>query len=69
MKYAITNAKAIGKQYRPPTLPARAVYEAKLPLAQDDFEYYVSAETAGGNQLIWPATAPQLNQTVVTSQP
>ncbi|MBM3861182.1 MAG: hypothetical protein FJ395_16260 [Verrucomicrobia bacterium] len=40
---------------------ARAVYEVKLPVAQDDFEYYVTA----GKNLVWPATAPSLNQTVV----
>ena len=46
----------------PATHIARAVFEAKLPAAQDDFEYYI---TAGGN-LVWPATAPSMNQTVVT---
>lgn len=40
---------------------ARAVFEAKLPAAQADFEYYITT----GKNLIWPATAPQLNQTVV----
>jgi hypothetical protein len=40
---------------------ARAVYEATLPAAQDDFEYYITA----GKNLVWPAAAPQLNQTVV----
>ena len=39
----------------------RAVWSATLPAAQEDFEYYL---TAGGN-LVWPATAPGLNQTVV----
>jgi hypothetical protein len=32
---------------------------------QSDVEYYVAGETAGGKKLIWPATAPELNQTVV----
>jgi hypothetical protein len=45
----------------PATHLARAVYEAKLPAAQDDFEYYITA----GKNLVWPATAPQMNQTVV----
>ena len=45
---------------------ARAVYEARLPAAEDDFEYYVSAATAGGKTVLWPAAAPRLNQTVVT---
>ncbi len=39
----------------------RGVYEANLPIAHEDFEYYVSA----GENLAWPATAPDLNQTVV----
>ena len=44
---------------------ARAVYEATLPPAQDDFEYHITAETAAGQTLFWPATAPDLNQSVV----
>ena len=54
------------------TIPAthlgRAVYEAKLPPPQDDFEYHITAETAGGQQLVWPATAPSVNQTVVVTE-
>ncbi|MCX6877945.1 MAG: malectin domain-containing carbohydrate-binding protein [Verrucomicrobia bacterium] len=44
---------------------ARAVHEATLPPAQDDFEYHITAETAAGQTLVWPATAPDLNQSVV----
>lgn len=44
---------------------ARATYRAALPPAGDDFEYYFEGETAAGGKLVWPATAPQLNQTVV----
>ena len=47
---------------------ARAVYQAKLPAARDDFEYYIEASLAGGEKLRWPATAPQLNQTVVATE-
>jgi hypothetical protein len=54
------------------TLPsrhlARAMYEATLPPAQDDLEYYITAETADGQSLVWPATAPSANQTVVTTE-
>lgn len=39
----------------------RAVYRATLPAARHDFEYYV----LDGRRLVWPATAPFLNQTVV----
>ena len=45
----------------------RAVYRAELPAAQDDLEYRVEAETSGGAKLAWPATAPQINQTVVVT--
>lgn len=48
----------------PATHVARAVYEAKLPAAQDDFEYYITAS----RDLVWPATAPQMNQTVVVAK-
>jgi len=44
----------------------RSVYEANLPGTQEDFEYYVTAETAKGGKLVWPCTAPELNQTVIT---
>jgi hypothetical protein len=46
---------------------ARAVYEAKLPVTTEDFEYYISAETSAGDHLVWPATAPEMNQTVVVA--
>ena len=50
------------------TIPAlhlgRAVYQAKLPPAQEDFEYYLTA----GESLVWPATAPALNQTVIITE-
>ena len=45
---------------------ARAVHEVTLPPAQADFEYYITAETAAGKTLVWPATAPGLNQSVVS---
>ena len=51
------------------TIPAmhlvRAVWNATLPAASDDFEYRVVAESATGAKLTWPATAPEMNQTVV----
>ncbi len=43
----------------------RAVYQATLPAAQEDFEYYIVARTADGKKLLWPATAPKTNQTVI----
>jgi len=46
---------------------ARAVYEAALPVATDDFEYSIVAVTADGKTLHWPATAPALSQTVVVT--
>jgi hypothetical protein len=47
---------------------ARAVYQANLPSAKKDFEYYVATETANGQKLVWPATAPAMNQTVVVTE-
>jgi hypothetical protein len=46
----------------------RAVWQATLPAATDDFEYQVEAETANGKKLAWPPTAPQMNQTVVDTE-
>jgi hypothetical protein len=45
---------------------SRAVYTITLPAANEDFEYYVESRAAGGKRLVWPATAPTLNQTVVS---
>ncbi len=47
---------------------ARGVYEVTLPGAADDFEYYIAARTAQGKDLVWPATAPAANRTVVVWQ-
>jgi len=45
---------------------ARAVYTVTLPpVTGESLEYYIEAGTAGGAMLRWPATAPELNQTVV----
>ena len=43
----------------------RAVYTVSLPATDVDFEYHIRATTAAGAKLIWPATAPSINQTVV----
>jgi hypothetical protein len=44
---------------------ARGVYQGTLESVQNDIEYYIAAETAEGKKLIWPITAPEVNQTVV----
>ncbi|MFA5814285.1 MAG: hypothetical protein WC865_01505 [Bacteroidales bacterium] len=44
---------------------ARAVWNATLPAPDDDFEYQIVSETSGGTKMKWPATAPEINQTVV----
>jgi len=51
-------------QRTPLTHLGRAVYEVKLPPAKGSFEYYISTRTPGAD-LVWPATAPRMNQTVV----
>ena len=43
----------------------RGVYGVTLPPAQEDFEYYVRAVIATGKDLLWPAAAPAIPQTVV----
>ena len=45
----------------------RAVYAVTLPPAQEDFEYHVTAESAAGAPLVWPPTAPRINQTLVVA--
>jgi hypothetical protein len=47
---------------------ARAVYEARLPAATDDFEYQVVAMSSHGHRFEWPATAPEMSQTVVVTE-
>ena len=47
----------------------RAVYEAKLPAATEDLEYYIEAEQGDGTILFWPVTAPAIGQTVIVSAP
>ncbi len=47
---------------------ARGVYTVTIPAGQfegKDFEYYIQATTADGEKLVFPATAPRINQTVV----
>jgi hypothetical protein len=51
-------------QVRPARQVARAVFLAELPAAQGDFEYTLTA----GDGLVWPATAPAMNQTVVVAE-
>jgi hypothetical protein len=46
---------------------SRAVYKVQLGSMNDDFEYYIQAESSAGRQLLFPATAPDINQTVVVS--
>jgi len=44
---------------------SRAVYSVALPSVEHSIEYYIRAETAGGSSLVWPATAPEINSTLV----
>ncbi len=43
----------------------RSVYGVAVPPGVEDIEYYLSAGTDDGLKLVWPATAPQLCQSVV----
>ncbi len=55
------------KDYRKAPLQhvGRAVYTVSLPAIDGDIEYNIRATTADGTKLTWPATAPNVNQTVV----
>jgi len=35
-------------------------------VVQETIEYYITTETIAGQKLVWPVTAPSLNQTIVT---
>lgn len=54
-------------QSAPMTLAGGAAYQASLPAATNDFEYQVTAQMAGTNQLVWPASGTP--QTVVVWSP
>jgi len=43
----------------------RAVHTVSLRAVEGDIEYNIRATTVDGTKLIWPATAPIVNQTVV----
>ncbi|MBM3310354.1 MAG: hypothetical protein FJY80_02485 [Candidatus Aminicenantes bacterium] len=43
---------------------ARGVYKAEVAAPRADFEYYLTAR-ADGRQIVFPATAPEINQTVI----
>ena len=47
---------------------ARAVWNATLPAANEDFEYQIVEKTSTGAKLVWPATAPEINQTVIIKE-
>ncbi|MHC4201407.1 MAG: malectin domain-containing carbohydrate-binding protein, partial [Planctomycetota bacterium] len=70
VKSAIVHLRPLGRgDWR--AVPAkhlgRAVHEVALPPAHEDFEYRLTAETSSGEPLVWPATAPRINQTVVVA--
>jgi len=48
----------------PLTNQDRGIYKVSIPAQQDDFEYYIQANTAVGSAT-YPSTAPEINQTVI----
>ena len=47
---------------------ARGVYQVEFPreaTAGNDLEYYVQVKPERGNPVVFPASAPDLNQTLV----
>ncbi len=53
-----------------PTHIARGVYSVKIPAnkIKTDLEYYVMVNSTDGQQVSFPATAPNINQTVIVSE-
>jgi hypothetical protein len=47
---------------------ARSVWNAPLPAFKEDIEYQVIAKTSTGAILVWPATAPEHNQTIIITK-
>lgn len=71
--HAMLHGRSMGQgEYREVELRhvARGVHVVTLdPIQGLGIEYYIRATTAGGSRLIWPATAPRLNQTIVVTPP
>jgi hypothetical protein len=47
---------------------SRAVYSVQIPVSvinSEDFEYYITARMPSGKTLIYPPTAPEINNTVI----
>jgi hypothetical protein len=45
----------------------RGVYAAVIPAMAEDFEYSIRVVTGSGKELLYPTTAPEMNQTVVAT--
>ena len=46
---------------------ARGVYTVQLPVVIDEgLEYFIEVKLASGNLIKWPATAPEINQTIIS---
>jgi hypothetical protein len=46
---------------------ARGVYSVELPaIGTVGLEYFIEVELADGTQKVWPATAPSINQTIIS---
>jgi hypothetical protein len=72
MKNVVLNWRSLGRgawQQQEMTHVTGAIYRATLPPATESLEYHIQAGTASGVQLVWPATAPEMNQTVVVTEP
>ncbi len=50
----------------PLTHLTRGVYSVQFPPAAEDLEYYITAAAPDGATVCYPATAPAINQTIVT---
>ena len=54
-------------QKKPLTHVTRGVYRVEFPAAEEDMEYYLKATSSLGADMYFPATAPEINQTLVVS--
>jgi hypothetical protein len=66
-----TAIKALGDETDPaarqPLAEAALAGRLRLNRLHEDFEYHIGAARAEGAGIVWPATAPGINQTVIVT--
>ena len=68
-EYAVLKYRTMGKgDYSEISLnhKARGAYMVQLPESNGEgLEYFIEVKLASGNLIKWPATAPEINQTII----